>query len=238
MDKIREKILREQEIQKARLNAHFDKAFSANGTVNKKGRGVEETATKSANEVHDENKRQSVIKAVEIDGVDNALDILKSAGNEDLFEKSRSGTYADTSENRKLGRVGQKYGEVKRSESGEYRRGKKLLVELPNKGEVVVSYVEQMWNPKNHRVKYDGKEYIITEDKIKNDSPSSSRKINETKIKSQIRELSIRLKELRSDMENDPDVSPEDDFYSYKVYGKEIEKIENKIANLRNKLNG
>ena len=30
------------------------------------------------------------------------------------FEKARSGIYADTSENRKLGRVGMKYGEKKK----------------------------------------------------------------------------------------------------------------------------
>ena len=89
MDEIRQNILREQEVRKARLNAHFEQSFSANGTVNENGRDAETTAAKSADEVHKEVKRQSVIKAVEIDGVDNALDILKAAGEEDLFEKAK-----------------------------------------------------------------------------------------------------------------------------------------------------
>ena len=38
MDEIRKNILREQEVRKARLSAHFSKAFSPNGTVNEKGR--------------------------------------------------------------------------------------------------------------------------------------------------------------------------------------------------------
>ena len=89
MDEIRQNILREQEKQKAKFASHFGQAFSANGTVNEDGRDVETTATKSADEVHKENKRQSVIKAIEIEGVDDALDILKSAGDEDIFEKAK-----------------------------------------------------------------------------------------------------------------------------------------------------
>ena len=38
MDEIRQNILREQEVRKARLNAHFEQSFSANGIVNEKGR--------------------------------------------------------------------------------------------------------------------------------------------------------------------------------------------------------
>lgn len=89
MDDIRKRILREQETQKARLASHFGDVFSANGTINEDGRDVETTATKSADEVRKENKRQSVIKAMEIDGVDDALDILKSAGTEDIFKKAK-----------------------------------------------------------------------------------------------------------------------------------------------------
>lgn len=86
MDEIRQNILREQEVRKARLNAHFEQSFSANGTVNENGRDAETTATKSADEVHKEVKRQSsVIKAVEVDGIEDALDILKGAGDEDIF---------------------------------------------------------------------------------------------------------------------------------------------------------
>lgn len=78
MDEIRKNILREQEVRKARLSAHFSKAFSPNGTVNEKGRDVETTATQSAKEVSGENKRQaSLIKAIKIDSVDEAIDILK-----------------------------------------------------------------------------------------------------------------------------------------------------------------
>lgn len=84
MDKIRQNILREQEVRKARLNAHFEQSFSANGTVNENGRDIE--TTKSADEVHKEVKRQSsVIKAIEIDSVDDAFNILKATGNENIF---------------------------------------------------------------------------------------------------------------------------------------------------------
>lgn len=90
MDEIRKNILHEQEVRKARLNAHFEQSFSANGTVNENGRDAETTATKSADEVHKEVKRQSsVMKAVDIDSTDEALDILKAAGTEDLFEKAK-----------------------------------------------------------------------------------------------------------------------------------------------------
>lgn len=86
MDEIRQNILREQEVRKARLNAHFEQSFSANGIVNENGRYAETTATKSADEVHKEVKRQSsVIKAIEVNGVEGALDILKAVGNEDIF---------------------------------------------------------------------------------------------------------------------------------------------------------
>ena len=117
-------------------------------------------------ESEDYAEKADLIEDISIGSLSDAEDVIKGIGSEELFEKARSGTYADTAENRKLGRVGQKYGEVKRSERGEYRRGKKLLVELPNMGEVVVSYVEQMMNPKKHMVKYNDKKYIITADKI------------------------------------------------------------------------
>lgn len=86
MDEIRQNILREQEVRKARLNSHFEQSFSANRTVNENGRDAETTAIKSANEVHEEVKRQSsVIKAIEVNGVEDALDILKAVGNENIF---------------------------------------------------------------------------------------------------------------------------------------------------------
>ena len=46
------------------------------------------------------------INCVKISSVRQAEEILKSAGTEDLFEKA---VYADTYENRKLGRVGKEY---------------------------------------------------------------------------------------------------------------------------------
>lgn len=78
MDDIRKNILREQEMRKARLSAHFGQAFSANGTVNEDGRTTETTATKSAKEVKGEVKRQSLIKAIGVDSVEDAIEILKA----------------------------------------------------------------------------------------------------------------------------------------------------------------
>lgn len=51
--------------------------------------------------------------------------IFKSfVGSEDDIEKAKSGVYKDTSENRKLGRVGQKYGGEKKQESKEEKTKK------------------------------------------------------------------------------------------------------------------
>jgi hypothetical protein len=50
------------------------------------------------------------INFVKISSVQEAEDIIKSAGTEDLFEKA---VYADTYENRKLGRVGKEYNRKK-----------------------------------------------------------------------------------------------------------------------------
>lgn len=57
---------------------------------------------------------KTLIQIIEINSVEEAGNILKSIDFEDdIFEKAKSGIYADTSENRKLGRVGQKYGNKK-----------------------------------------------------------------------------------------------------------------------------
>lgn len=52
-------------------------------------------------------------------GYDNCVDILEKAEDNDI-EKARSGIYADTAENRKLGRVGQRYGSKKVSEESRF----------------------------------------------------------------------------------------------------------------------
>lgn len=46
-------------------------------------------------------------------------DVLKGMSEEEILEKARSGKYADTPENRKLGRVGQQYGSKK--EEGDFK---------------------------------------------------------------------------------------------------------------------
>jgi len=63
----------------------------------------------------------------------------------DYLEKSRSGVYSDTFENRKLGRVGQKYGNEKTENNDEYEQirrraqdiieGRKRIIRLDERGE-------------------------------------------------------------------------------------------------------
>lgn len=60
----------------------------------------------------------SVIRDIQKNLKNQRQSILKAFGVEDSLEKAKSGIYQNTFENRKLGRVGQKYGE-KREESEE-----------------------------------------------------------------------------------------------------------------------
>lgn len=58
--------------------------------------------------------------------------ILKAFG-EELFEKSRTGVYSNTSENRRLKRVGQKYGSKKEEQQGPDRKLKEKEKDKPKK---------------------------------------------------------------------------------------------------------
>ena len=57
-------------------------------------------------ESEDYAEKADLIEDILISSLSHAEDVIKSIGSEELFEKA---VYADTSENRKLGRVGQEY---------------------------------------------------------------------------------------------------------------------------------
>lgn len=72
------------------------------------------------------------------------------------IEKARSGVYADTAENRKLGRVGQQYGESKNT----FKPGHSVKAILPTGKAVEGVYVEP-YGTDSHMIKVNGKLYGV-----------------------------------------------------------------------------
>jgi hypothetical protein len=59
----------------------------------------------------------NIIKNIQEKNAERALNILKGFSEvDDILEKARSGVYADNAENRKLQRVGQKFGSEKKED--------------------------------------------------------------------------------------------------------------------------
>jgi hypothetical protein len=79
MDDIRTKILKEQQLRKARLANHFNEAFK---------NSAESTEENEIGKNCGEDKKP-LKKAMTIDSIDDAFDILSKAGEEDLFEKAK-----------------------------------------------------------------------------------------------------------------------------------------------------
>jgi len=104
------KIQKEQEqLQKSRIKGMFIKSQTAEG-LQEEG-VVKESLEGSISNQDDKNKKKKKkltdAEAVEVIKKSNELGLVSDGE----LEKAKSGVYADTPENRKLGRVGQKFGE-------------------------------------------------------------------------------------------------------------------------------
>lgn len=175
-----------------------------------------------------------------------ADNIMKGFGVD--IEKARSGTYVDNSENRRLMRVGQKYGES----SNTFRPGSKVRVTLPTGKVIKASYVEP-YAKDRHTVKdEDGKLYGVTTDKIEKISGQSKRKMSfsETSkieekmddLHQQIVDLKRERKNLEIDMEEELSQLSEEERYNgnnktVAYYGLELDRIDNQINSVTNKYN-
>ena len=73
---------------------------------------------------------------------DKRQNILKGFGNEDI-EKSKSGVYADTPENRKLQRVGQKYGSEKKGDEPSEKKDRKPELDENGKKKPIAKTLEE-----------------------------------------------------------------------------------------------
>lgn len=164
------------------------------------------------------------------------------------IEKARSGTYADTAENRRLMRVGQKYGES----SNTFRPGNKVKVTLPTGRVISASYVEP-YGKDRHAVKdEDGKLYGVTTDKIEKISGQSKRKMSFSEVSKieekmddlhqQIVDLKRERKNLEIDMEEELSQLSEEERNdgnnkTVVYYGQELDRIDNQINSVTNKYN-
>lgn len=80
---------------------------------------------------------------------------------DDELEKARSGVYADNAENRRLMRVGQKYGETKNV----FKPGHKVKATL-NNGEVIEAVYVEPYGKDRHTVRVGKKLYGVTTNNI------------------------------------------------------------------------
>lgn len=181
--------------------------------------------------------------------IQNAVtdNILK--GFESDIEKARSGTYADNAENRRLMRVGQKYGES----SNTFKPGAKVRVTLPT-GKVIDAMYVEPYGRDRHSVKDDdGRLYGVTTDKIeKVKGVSSGRKPTFSELSKieekaddlhqQLMDLKRERKQVEIDMEEElAQLSEEErndgnnELVSY--YGKELDRIDTEINSTTIKYN-
>lgn len=161
------------------------------------------------------------------------------------IEKARSGVYQDNPENRRLNRVGQKYGETKNT----IKPGSKIKVKLPN-GDVVeaVYHSAHSWDDK-HTVKHGDKFYSVSLESIEKIPDSTGRKSFYEKtsmfdkleeIKNQISSLKKERKNCEIDMEEDLAQLSEEERSDgnnkvVKHYAKELDRIDSKISSLQEK---
>lgn len=188
--------------------------------------------------------------------------IMKSFSADNDIEKARTGIYVDNSENRKLSRVGKKYGGSEIS----FKRGHKVNATLPSGKVIQATYVEPYGKDK-HTVKFEGKLYgvstVINWKKISGQYVGKKRgfaalskmedKLND--VISEIKDLKRKRKDVEIDMEETisqaAKLNAEKNGTSYdeeldsivndgnnpivKKFGKELDKIDNKIGTLQNK---
>ena len=166
---------------------------------------------------------------------------------QDSFEKARSGVYADNALNRKLMRVGQKYGET----TNTFRPGEKVTATLPNGRTFSGKYVEPYVGGHRHMVRAeDGKTYgIKTEDLVK--VPGQRRapyrlerlldlEYDARQSREDYEDLSNQRKQLQIDMEEElsalGDEAINNGNHPVVVrYSKQLDRLDNKIKQAKAK---
>ena len=154
------------------------------------------------------------------------------------IEKARSGTYADNAENRRLMRVGQKYGESNNT----FKTGTPVRATLPTGRVIEGKYVEPYGRDRHSIKDEDGKLYGVTTDKIEKISSQSKKSVSRiANLKNQINSLNRERKRVELDMEDElSQLSEEErnDGNNRRVsyYGKELSKIDNKLQKLNSEL--
>lgn len=157
------------------------------------------------------------------------------------IEKARQGYYADNAQNRKLMRVGNKYGETKNT----FKPGHKVRATLPTGKVIEATYVEPYGKDK-HTVKHEGKLYGVSTDKLEKIAGQYAGKKRSyaelSKMEDKLDELHSQLIDLKRqrrnteiDMEEELAQAGEEAINNGNHplvvrYGKELEKLDNKIA--------
>lgn len=170
--------------------------------------------------------------------IQNAVtdNILK--GFESDIEKARHGTYADNAENRRLMRVGQKYGES----SNTFKPGAKVRATLPT-GKIIDAVYVEPYGRDRHSVKDDdGRLYGVTTDKIEKVTIQSKKDVARIgNLKEQINTLNRERKRLELDMEDELGQLSEEERNDGNnklvvYYGRELSKVDNKLQKLNSEL--
>lgn len=164
------------------------------------------------------------------------------------IEKARSGVYADNAENRKLMRVGHKYGESKNT----FKPGHRVIATLPTGKVIEATYVEPYGKDK-HTIKHEGKLYGVTTENLKKiggqykgrklsfyEAGAMQDKLDD--LHQQIKDLQRQRKQTEVDMEEElgqlSDEERSDGNNKLVVYyGRELDRIDKNIEKLTAKYN-
>ena len=162
------------------------------------------------------------------------------------FEKARHGVYADNAQNRKLMRVGEEYGKT----ANTFKPGNEVKATLPTGKTIIATYVEPYGKDK-HTVKFDGKLYGVTTDKLEKiggQSKGRKRTYNELSamadkldnLRDQLSDLKRQRRDTEVDMEEELGQLSEEERMdgNNKVvahYGKELDRLDKEIEKVRNK---
>lgn len=173
-------------------------------------------------------------------------DDVEKADLDENIEKARVGTYSDNAQNRRLMRVGQKYGETKNT----FKPGHKVKATLPT-GKVMEAVYVEPYGTDSHTVKVDGKLYgVKTANLEKIGGQYSGRKptlrqreaawdkLDE--LKDKYFDLKRQRKSVEVDMEEELAELGEEAFNdgnnpTVVRYAKELEKLDQEIAKTKEK---
>ena len=158
------------------------------------------------------------------------------------IEKARTGYYADNAQNRKLMRVGNKYGSTKNT----FKPGHKVRATLPTGKVIEATYVEPYAKDKHTVKDENGKLYGVSTDKIEKIAGQYAGK---KRSYAELSRMEDRLDDLHNEIislkrqRRDTEIDMEEELAQAGEeainngnhplvikYGKELEKLDNKIA--------